>query len=127
MSDIRPYRDWRSWFGLMLVLAMLMAAGFAIIMRDDAQEIRELRGLDEAALVELLGTPDFDGEMDESDAGPEWRAEAIVRMRGEPPVRVRELVWVGMFRITHVWVELKNGEWVVFNSFERRRWFQPKY
>ncbi|PRQ02487.1 hypothetical protein ENSA5_22560 [Enhygromyxa salina] len=116
-------RDWRTWFGLVLVLASILVAGVAFVTRD-AHVLVEFRGREEQAVIERLGAPSRDVELQLSDAGPEYRAPAIIHLRERPSEPVRELTWEGWFRTTHVWFEQRGNEWAAFEAYEHSRWEQ---
>jgi uncharacterized iron-regulated membrane protein len=117
LAYVSSHRDWHAWLGLIAVLVLIAVVAVLVVTREGG-ELVELRGLDEQTVLERFGPPDRDVELAESDGGPEFRAPAILRMRAKPLVRVRELVWEGQFRTRYVWVDQREGEWVVFQAYE---------
>lgn len=57
IPDVSKNRDWHAWFGLALVLVLLLVAGLAITTRGE-HVLVELRGWDEQAVLEMLGPPE---------------------------------------------------------------------
>lgn len=113
MNRIRAGSVYTNVF-LLLVLALTGACK----LEEDPHVREDLVGMSEAQVVETLGEPDAEGELelDGDSRLPEYQSSLYEVIPESGSLRVKELTWKTESQTTKVWLRLEGGEWVAFDS-----------